>query len=250
MIRCHSLIALLVVLLISCGEKEKVTPLPEPVPASSVAISFLPVVDKAVFTPTTGYYSNESGDQYSITKFNYYISNIQLIGDADVYAEPESYHLIKHCEGVNDFTISNVTSGTYTKIKFLIGVDSARNVSGAQTGALDPVNQMFWEWSSGYIFYKLEGTYVSNNNPVEDVYNIHVGGFKGADNCLRWVELTLPSPLVLSGLNRTITLNTNVAEIFRSPQTIGFDNYYPVVSSIFPKLATNYSDMFSIKRVD
>jgi hypothetical protein len=237
---------------LSCKDKKtkEVTPQPEPVPASMVVFSFNAVVDKAVLTPTTGYYFNESGDQYSITKFNYYISNISLSGDGTTFTEPESYHLIKHCDGLTAFTLAAVNPGTYTKIRFLIGVDSLRNVTGAQTGALDPVNQMFWEWSSGYIFYKLEGTFVSKNNPIEDVYNIHVGGFKGADNCLRWVEITLPAPLLVDGTTRTIKFNTNVAEIFRSPQIIGFDNYYPIVNSIFPKLASNYSDMFSVKGIE
>ena len=252
MTQFHNYILIAVFFLLSCKDKNKkdVTPQPEPAPASAVAFSFKAMVDNAVLTPTTAYYFNESGDQYSITKFNYYISNITLSGDGNLYAEPESYHLIKHCEDITSFTLTTVNPGTYTKIKFLIGVDSLRNVSGAQTGALDPVNQMFWEWSSGYIFYKLEGTFVSKNNPIEDVYNIHVGGFKGADNCMRWVELTLPAPLVVDGTTRTIKLKTNAAEIFRSPQLIGFDNYYPIVNSIFPKLATNYSDMFSVTGIE
>jgi hypothetical protein len=42
----------------------------------------------------------------------------------------------------------------YNRLSFVIGVDSARNVSGAQTGALDPANGMFWTWNTGYIMAK------------------------------------------------------------------------------------------------
>jgi len=250
MTRFHNILCLIALTFFACKEKEQVMPLPEATPNVQVMFEFTPMVNQSVLTPTTAYYKNESNDTYSITKFNYYISNISFIGDDGVFKESESYHLIQHCESKNTFTVSAVTPGNYKKIRFLIGVDSLRNVSGSQTGALDPVHQMFWEWNSGYIFYKLEGTFVSKNSPTEDVYNIHVGGFKGEDNCMRWVELTLPTVLIVNEVNRKVNINTNVAEVFKSPSTIGFDDYFPVVSTIFPKLADNYQDMFTIKSIE
>jgi hypothetical protein len=55
------------------------------------------------------------------------------------------------------FDFINVPAGTYTGMYLTMGVDSARNVSGAQEGALDPANGMFWSWTSGYIMIKAEG---------------------------------------------------------------------------------------------
>ena len=48
-------------------------------------------------------------------------------------------------------------AGNYNSLSFLLGVDSMHNVSGAQTGALDPANDMFWTWNSGYVMAKMEG---------------------------------------------------------------------------------------------
>jgi hypothetical protein len=61
-------------------------------------------------------------------------------------------------------------------MEFMIGVDSARNNSGAQTGALDPTNGMFWSWSTGYIMAKFEGT--SAQSPAAaNALKFHIGGF-------------------------------------------------------------------------
>jgi hypothetical protein len=53
-----------------------------------------------------------------------------------------------------------------TGIRFLLGVDSARNVSGIQTGALDPARGMFWTWNSGYVMAKIEGSSPSAHVPA------------------------------------------------------------------------------------
>ncbi|WP_316930094.1 MbnP family protein, partial [Hymenobacter sp. IS2118] len=42
--------------------------------------------------------------------------------------------------------LKDIPVGDYQSVSFTVGVDSARNVAGAQTGALDPNNGMFWTW--------------------------------------------------------------------------------------------------------
>ena len=53
--------------------------------------------------------------------------------------------------------LADIPNGEYTKVNYTIGVDAARNTEGAQDGALDLVNGMFWSWNTGYIFMKMEG---------------------------------------------------------------------------------------------
>ncbi len=114
-------------------------------------------------------YTNSSGESFTVTKLKYYISNVRLLNaDSVVYSLPDGYFLVDESnQPSTKLSFPNVPGGAYTSIKFTLGVDSARNVSGAQTGALDPANGMFWTWSSGYIFYKLEGT--STAAPVESL---------------------------------------------------------------------------------
>jgi hypothetical protein len=201
----------------------------------------------------SGTYSNSSGEAFTVTKFNYYISNIRLTGKNDsVYAVPESYYLVKHMEGSESFTLTGIPAGTYSAVEFLIGVDSARNVSGAQTGALDEANGMFWTWNTGYIFLKLEGMYVSTITPNADNFAIHIGGFTEPANCIRRCTFNLAVPVQIGSDKQSgIYFNAQADEIFTNPSDIGIEAYF---ASPGPKtdkaIADNYKDMFVVEKVE
>jgi hypothetical protein len=122
-----------------------------------------------------------TGDTLAFTTFKYYISNFQLKdANGDWWTQPESYYLVDLSDGIEEkLTIPNVPFGTYTEMSYVLGVDSARNVAGAQEGALSVANNMFWSWSSGYIMLKAEG-----NSPQSGSgsFAFHLGGFEGATN--------------------------------------------------------------------
>ena len=128
-----------------------------------------------------------TGDSLTFTKLAYYISNIQLHNvNGDVWAEPESYHIVDfdnaHHGTEVKMEIEGVPAGDYNRITYTIGVDSTRNVSGAQEGALDPANGMFWSWTTGYIFVKAEG---QTPHTTMGTFTYHLGGFSGANNAIR-----------------------------------------------------------------
>jgi hypothetical protein len=94
-----------------------------------------------------------------------------------------SYYLVDASKPVSTLlSIANVPVAEYKGVSYTIGVDSTRNVSGAQTGALDPANGMFWSWNSGYIFMKFEGT---SPQATGGNFSYHVGGFSGANNAIQ-----------------------------------------------------------------
>lgn len=125
-------------------------------------------------------YTNSSNEDLEFTSVRYYISNIKLEKmDGTVWSEEESYRLIDN--GVSSsmlFQIKDVPTGEYHKISYMLGVDSARNVAGAQEGALSPANDMFWSWNTGYIFMKFEG---KSAIAADSTFAFHVGGFAGAN---------------------------------------------------------------------
>ena len=127
--------------------------------AGDVTVEFQNIAGTVFLDPTGATnYVNASGENFSVTNFRYYISNVKLIkDDGSKYSVPNSYFLID-ANDTNSLKVNlaNIPGGKYTGVEYLIGVDSARNVAGAQTGALDPVNGMFWSWTQGYIFLKLE----------------------------------------------------------------------------------------------
>jgi hypothetical protein len=60
------------------------------------------------------------------------------------------------------------------------------NHSGNQEGDLDPVNGMIWTWSTGYIFYKHEGTFVdTSGNSMPLLYHF------GMDRALVAIDLPM-----------------------------------------------------------
>ncbi len=249
----------------SACKKDGPAILPEPVPLPPVVVdtsaqqakvkfSFNATVNSQTLLPVSKYYQNSSKDFFTVTKFNYYISQVKLQkSDGSWFSEPNSYHLIKHVEKLNEFEMNGVPAGDYTQVSFLIGVDSLRNVSGAQTGALDPANLMFWDWNTGYIFLTLEGAY-SNANVTEGEFAIHVGGFQAPYSCLQTVTLPFPQNMksVKNG-NNQVTIKVAVDEIFKNPKEIGLDYYYGEVikgPKIFQDLSINYKDMFSVDNVN
>ena len=131
----------------------------------------------------TGNYTNGFGEQYKITKFKYYLSNVSVTG-SPVNPVNVSYYLIDESNPASLSFSFQAPVKIYSAISFTLGVDSARNVSGAQTGALDPVNDMFWTWNSGYIMAKMEGNSPQStavNNKVE----YHIGGFSGSNSIVK-----------------------------------------------------------------
>lgn len=117
-------------------------------------------------------------EKMTFETFNYYVSNIRLKNsDGTWFSMPESYFLVElNKSGSNLLSIPNVPGGEYTAVEITYGVDSLRNVSGAQTGALDPANGMFWSWNTGYIMLKAEGKSPAAANGS---FVFHLGGFKG-----------------------------------------------------------------------
>ncbi len=121
-------------------------------------------------------YANPGGQgRFEVRDFQFFLSNIRLVGDSGAYAEPDSYHLLRFDGGQATFviTLHTVPRGNYQRIEFGIGVDSAANRSIEPRGDLDPNGRMAWTWEVGYKFVLLEGTLASGGARMPLVY--HVG---------------------------------------------------------------------------
>ena len=154
------IIVAMIIMISSCVKDPKIEI--APVLPSVITFNFQARVKQEVLQPSIKTYTNASKDSFTVTKFSYYISNLKLTReDGSVYSERDGYHLIEHVEGKTSFSIDSVPEGNYTRIEFIIGVDSAKGVSGAKDGDLDPARGMFWNWAQGYIFFKLDGSYNS-----------------------------------------------------------------------------------------
>lgn len=194
-------------------------------------------------------YTTHHGEDFTVKTFKYYISNVVLTTtDGSTYAEPESYHLVDESDASSKmFNITDVPAGDYKSVTFMIGVDSARNVSGAQTGALDPIHGMFWSWNNGYIMAKFEGT--SPQSTGTDGYvEYHVGGFKGENSVLRTVTLNFDEVMKVDNNTVHQHINVNLAHWFHGDNHILFADVYDVhmPGETARKMADNYQHMFSL----
>lgn len=229
-------------------------PVAPPATTGSLMLHFENMVGALPLVLNSQSYVDANNDTFNISKFNYYISNIKLTrSDNSVYSETESYHLLQASDTTTlEFELSNVPFGTYTSIEFMIGVDSIRNVSGAQAGALDPANGMFWDWSSGYIMAKLEGTSPQSTAAGNGIL-FHVGGFSGANNVLKTVSpsFNLATANVSSTVIPEIHFGVDVLEMLTTPTTINFAtlNTIHMPGASAKTIADNYADMFSVEHI-
>lgn len=140
----------------------------------------------------------KTGDTLTFTEFSFYISNVRLQkADGSYWTEEDSYHLIcAKCQDASQFSLKNVPAGDYVGLEFLLGVDSAANVSGAQSGALSPTFGMFWDWNTGYIMLKAEG---SSPQSPDGAFTFHLGGFSGPNSVL--------TPRTFPFFGKSITVN-------------------------------------------
>lgn len=195
---------------------------------ASFTIEFEHQVNGKSIVLNTNTYLNAKNEQFNISTFKYYVSNIKLTNtNGTVVTIPESYFLIDESKSESKLiTLNNIPIGDYTKIEYTIGVDYAKNFAGAQTGALDPINGMFWTWNSGYIFLKLEGSSPASN-ATNNTLTFHIGGVIDPNNTIRTfsAEINTANPLrIRTDKKPDMHFIVNVASLFTGKTDISFAN--------------------------
>ena len=199
-------------------------------------------------------YTNVWGEPYRVTAFKFYLTQIRLsnsVTGTSFSVNEGEYFLVNFSD--TNTTVLNLRAipSTYNTISFLLGVDSIRNVSGAQTGALDPAKGMFWTWNSGYIMAKLEGNSPVSTQPNQ-AFEYHIGGFAGADKVQQTVTLSFPSAQVQLPSNRSssMIIEADVSTWFSNPNDIklSVDPVCMTPGPLAKKIASNYSKMFSVRQ--
>ncbi|RYZ98545.1 MAG: hypothetical protein EOP47_19105 [Sphingobacteriaceae bacterium] len=231
---------------ISCKKDNK--PEPDPIGTGKVKIEFENKVGDEELELDDQTYTNAHGDNFTVSTFKYYVSNIKLLkADGSGFAVPESYLLIDAADASSSLhTLEGIPAGDYTGISYTIGVDSARNFAGAQTGALDPINDMFWTWDSGYIFVKFEGN-SPQSTAVDDKLTFHIGGAKSPNNTVRASTKTFNGDIlrVRSNSQPQIHLAADVATLFTGTTNINFATLSFTMGGINSVIvADNYADSF------
>jgi hypothetical protein len=107
--------------------------------------------------------------RFYLSKFEFYHQG-QLIASDPV----EAYLVDFEIDSTRKLIFPSVPFSQIDEIRFLFGIDSVTNTSGAMNGALDPMHGMYWSWQSGYINCKLEGFI---KTPERQEFQLHLGGY-------------------------------------------------------------------------
>jgi len=244
-------------MLASCSKET--TPDKEEGVKSRLTVEFDHIVGGEDLHLNTGNYSNASHESFQITKLKYYVSNFIFTNDnGDVYTVPQDscYFLIDESVPASCHLNFDLPEGTYSKLSFILGVDSLRNTMpiDQRTGALDPTGlgaDMYWDWNSGYIFFKMDGTSPSSleNNQL---FQFHIGGFGGYEtptiNNIKTVTIDLSNrgmPEVKSGWSPNIHLMVDILKVFDGVHTLKLANNASIMfGNLSKNVADNYATMF------
>ena len=197
-------------------------------------------------------YKNAFGESYSLRKLRYYISQIGLTGSHSREVG-DSYHLIDLSKEQEPIMLSCDT-GRYIQLDFLLGIDSAAHCSGAQTGALDPVNDMFWTWNSGYVIFKLEGESSASTADLNRIEH-HIGGYKGEQTVSSAVSLKtsqVEAIHIRPGQITHVYIDMNLDHYWtgRSEVRISESPLCTTTGALAKKISTNFPGLFSIQRIE
>ncbi len=230
--------------------------------AQSLQLHFQNMVNGNPVILDNATYKNGLGQSYTVSNLKYYISNIRLTTASGQEMTDSGYYLLREDDTATmNISLPHIPAGHYTRVTFMIGVDSLHNCSGAQSDALDPVNGMFWTWNTGYIFFKLEGKSNASKNPG-GIYEYHIGGYKAPANCIRFVSLDISpgggdvpdqvetgrgSTTKSSPEIKTIHIAADIAKMMDGPKPLDIARYNSVTDHHnAAMIADRYQHMFSL----
>ncbi len=191
-------------------------------------------------------YSNDKGEPYSIERFRFYVCRIRLSG----MPNKDEYFLIDFADSSSTGIALSAPAGRYGSLEFLLGVDSIRHCSGAQSGALDPAKGMFWTWNSGYVTAKLEGSSPLSAAPGHAI-TYHIGGYKGENKATREIHLPFPQPLEINeGKTATLIIRADVNAWFANPHPISIKTTPACTTpgALAKAFADNFANMFTVQQ--
>ncbi len=211
----------------SCGDDTAVLPEPE---VTDLNLTFRANFGDADLDFNTTSYDYE-GMEMSISKFDFFISNVALyknVDDNQEQTELFEIDFIDFTQNNNEVTILNqdLPVGEYDGIVFSIGVPSDLNsqipgdFSSTHPLGFSNLSHYWADWNS-YIFSKIEGRLMPAPGQDEVFFSYHTGSddfFSGA------IEKSLSLNLEV-GVTKTINFEIDLQNIFLSGGALDIQTY-------------------------
>ncbi|RYY36393.1 MAG: hypothetical protein EOP46_06610 [Sphingobacteriaceae bacterium] len=263
------LVSVLLLTLSACSKNDDVVPDYDEKNLVPFSVEFDNIVGERTlaFNSIASPYTNAAGEKFTISKVQYFISNIKVSkADGTTYTvdQDSSYFLIKGADKATRFANVKVPEGDYTNLTFTLGVDSLRSTMdiSKRTGVLDPSggmdDGMYWGWNAGYIFFRFEGNSEvisddTNGDPTgKKQFKYHIGGFGGYDaptiNNIKTVTIDLTTggiAKVRKDRESNVHLLVDLMKVFNGKNSFSIATHPNVMFSEYSvSVAGNLSDMF------
>lgn len=236
---------MLFIAIVSCTKTQ--TAVEEPVvPKGILNIQISHEVDGKGLVFDSMLYRNKANNFYSVSRVNYYITNVKLWGKNNNDYLFDSIMFIDASLKQINLILSRVPVGNYQSISFNIGIDAARNIHNAIPNNPENIS-MLWPdvMGGGYHFLKLEGKYLDSVN-VEKGIAIHIG----LNSSLVLQNPIIKDMSVLENKTASLALAMNLNEWFTNPYTFDFNkdgNYTMGDSTAMNHIKNNGNDVFYAK---
>lgn len=188
-------------------------------------------------------YAGPDGRNYQIDALKFYISRIALLTPTDSVVNVKDVALVDMYRPDSKLIADSIPAGTYTGLRFNIGLDYALNHSNQSSyptsHPLSTVTGMYWTWSTQYIFSKIEGKADTTGGNAETVFLYHIG----TDSLLRAVEMRNLNLVIGASETKKQTLTFDLQQVFWSNQDtidVNVDRTSQTVDN--PSLAARVAD--------
>ena len=156
-------------------------------------------------------YQGPQGRDLWITKKKYYLSNITAVSSEGKNYLIKDIALVELGDGSDEVTISGeIPKGNYNAISFDLGVREDLNLKDPATydinHPLSVTHNMYWGWSTQYIFSKFEGYEILNDDTTSFV--IHTG-----TQSLYRPEITVARNFEISSTKSEVSIDLDIFSI-------------------------------------
>ncbi len=190
-------------------------------------------------------YVNAYGNTFSVVTLKYFISNIilQKTDGGSLLIDEEHYIDASDNTTTSFIPLLKIPVGTYSRISFVFGLDTLKNVSGWFTNP--PESKMEWPlgMGGGYHYLKLEGKL--NATGLIKSYQAHMGQLKGMPY---YISVDLPeSSFNIDGDDVNIQIIMDINKWWVNPNTLDLNDITGIMGngSIQQQLKENGNDVFS-----
>ncbi|MGJ8639721.1 MAG: MbnP family protein [Opitutaceae bacterium] len=197
-------------------------------------------------------YTNSSNETFSVSRLSYILSEFELQNtDGDWIVAPETFGFLDATKRRDHINLPGIQAQNYRALRFSIGLAPTVNHSDpaqyAADHALNPnLNNLHWDWKTGYIFLAIEGRYRKTDQSLAGfVYHFA--------NDPQRTRITIGLPHDVSD-NSRLEIDFDLAALLNSPAPISFvkdgaSSHSREGDSIATKLKANLQTAFQLKRI-